>query len=293
MISTALQAKIDVSIAMIRKAEPIALQYQPYGAVVAFSGGKDSIVLAQLVKESGIKHRLEYNLTTIDPPEVVRFIKQEHPECLINYPKKSFWQICEHALILPSQRIRFCCTFLKERTSPGTLTITGVRHEESYRRKLRNEVEIFTRRRHPAYTRGTFDEFEQHRTTEQQCIRGKDKLIVNPILYWSADDVWNFIRERGLKYPETYSRGYDRVGCLFCPMANEKQIIRQAKDYPKYYQAYLRMIQRINEKRNANGKPNQWQGMTPEQIFRWQASKKSLAEFKSDIEHAQLDFLVE
>lgn len=293
MITNILQTKIDDSIATIRKAEPIALQYQDYGAVIAFSGGKDSIVLAQLAKEAGIRHRLEYNLTTIDPPDVVRFIKNQYPDCLINRPKRTFWQICSQSLILPSQSLRFCCTYLKERSGEHTLTMTGVRHSESYRRKKRKEVEIYTRRRHPVFTAGTFDEFDEHRKIEQQCIRGKDKLIVNPLLEWTEDEVWAFIHDRGLSYPDIYDRGYKRVGCLFCPLSNYKDIMRETADYPKYYQAYLRMIQRIYDERESNGKGNSWHGLTPEQIFRWHASKKSLKQFKAEISLAHFDFLDE
>ena len=293
MITSTLQKKIDTSIATIRRAEPIALQYQDFGAVVAFSGGKDSIVLAQLVKESGIKHRLEYNLTTIDPPEVVRFIKREYPDCLINRPKRTFWQLCEHAGILPSQYIRFCCNYLKERSGEMTLTMTGVRHAESARRRKRQEVEIQTRRRHPAYIRGTFENFEEHRMIEQQCIRGKDKLIVNPILEWSETDVWDFIHDRQLPYPEIYDRGYTRVGCLFCPLSNYKNIMREKEDYPKYYQAYLRMIQRIYDDRERRGTNTYWHGLTPEQIFKLMASKKAVAKFRAELDQLQLDFLDE
>lgn len=290
MLSPQLQQKIENSLRIIKRAEPLALQYQPYGLVVAFSGGKDSIVLADLVKRANVAHRLEYNLTTIDPPEVVRFIKTQHPECIINRPPRTFWQICEHHRILPSRKIRFCCQQLKERTGAGTVTLTGVRHAESARRAKRGEVEILTRRRHPEYVRGTFDQFDEHRTTEIHCIRGKDKLVVNPLLDWTEDDIWAYIHHHNLPYPEVYDRGYKRVGCLFCPMANEKRILREAKDYPKYYEAYLRMIARIQKSRRELGNNSPFENMTPEQVFHWMASKKSLEKFWGDLQQPTFDF---
>lgn len=283
MITKELQAKIDYSISLIKRAEPLALQYQKYGMVVAFSGGKDSIVLADLVKQANVAHRLEHNLTTIDAPEVVRFIRRNYPDCIINRPKKTFWQLCEHARMLPSQRIRFCCQKLKERTGAETVTLTGVRQAESYRRSKREEVEIYTRRRHPGYVKGTFDQFDEHRETEVQCIRGKDKLIVNPILYWTENDIWAYIQHYNLTYPELYDRGYSRVGCLFCPMANQKNILKEAREYPRYYEAYLRMISRIQKSRKDNGDNSIFVQLTPEQAFRWMASKKSLERFWHDL----------
>ncbi len=47
--------------------------------VVAFSGGKDSLVCMDLVKQAKIKFESHYNVTTVDPPELVKFIKDIYP----------------------------------------------------------------------------------------------------------------------------------------------------------------------------------------------------------------------
>lgn len=47
---------------------------------VAFSGGKDSCVIKRLMDMSGVKYDAHYRVTSVDPPELVRFIKQEHPD---------------------------------------------------------------------------------------------------------------------------------------------------------------------------------------------------------------------
>lgn len=290
MITKTLQNKIDKSLKLINSVEKTALRYQPYGAVVAFSGGKDSIVLEHLVRCSGIKHRVEHNLTTIDPPEVVRFIKQYYPYCIINRPVRTFWQLCEHARLLPTRKIRFCCQFLKERTGAMTVTLTGVRRSESRKRKDRDEIVLLTRRRHPQFTKGTFDQFSRYQETEVNCIKGKDKIVVNPMLEWTEADVWAYIRHYSLPYPELYDRGYTRVGCLFCPMANAKKILRETRDYPKYYQAYLRMIQRIYDSREKIDDNQSWHGLTPEQIFYCFISKKSIQNFREELKQPKIDF---
>ena len=75
------------SIAFIQQHEP------PEGYFVGFSGGKDSITLLELCKMAGVKYEACYSCTRIDPPEVVRFIRQHHPDVTWLYPKDSFWNM--------------------------------------------------------------------------------------------------------------------------------------------------------------------------------------------------------
>lgn len=60
------------AIALLRLHEP------PEGYYLAFSGGKDSCVIKELAKRAGVKFDAHYGNTTIDPPELVRFIKKFH-----------------------------------------------------------------------------------------------------------------------------------------------------------------------------------------------------------------------
>jgi len=58
----------------------------PEGYYGAFSGGKDSCTIKALAKMAGVKVRWHYNHTTIDAPELVRFIKSEHSDVEWNEP---------------------------------------------------------------------------------------------------------------------------------------------------------------------------------------------------------------
>lgn len=274
-----LKSKVDASIRIIKKAEKTALRYQPYGFVCAFSGGKDSQVVRQLMNLAEVEHRVEYNMTTIDPPEVVHFIRDYYPDVIINRPPKTFWQICLQHKLLPSQFKRFCCRELKEQTGAGTVTVTGVRHAESYRRAQRGEAEIITRRRHPEFVRGSLDEFEQHQQVESNCIRGKDKLIINPILEWTQQDVWDFLTYSDLPHCELYDRGYTRVGCLFCPMASRRNQQMMLRDYPRYAAAYIRLIHRIREERLKDGGYDVYGSASDEDVFLAWIQKKTLSSF--------------
>lgn len=273
MITPALQSKIDYSIQLIRKAEKTALRYRTEGFFVAFSGGKDSQVLLKLTQLAGVHYTAEHNLTTIDPPENVHFIKQYYPDVRIVRPQRTFWALCKHHKMMPTQWTRFCCKDLKETTNEHAVTLTGVRRSESARRSSRQEIYLQTRRRHPEFVTGSFDQFNRHQQTTVECLRGKDKLTVNPILDWSEKDVWDFIHHYDLPINPLYTKGYRRVGCICCPMSNIKSIQREVHDYPKYYAAYLRLIHAIRKAKRATPEGDIWQDLTDEEVF-WAWARK-------------------
>ena len=117
------KTKEQVSIERLKEYEPCD------GYYLAFSGGKDSVVLYDLAVKSGVKFEAHYHLTTVDPPALVKFIKAEYPTVIIDHPKETMWQLIRKNG-LPYQRSRFCCRILKESHGVGPI-LTGVRHEES------------------------------------------------------------------------------------------------------------------------------------------------------------------
>jgi len=273
-----LKHKIDYSIALLKKAEPLALQYRDYGFFLSFSGGKDSQALYHISKMAGVKFQAHYTAIGIDPPELVRFIKKEYPDVIFDRPKTTFWRLVLEREMLPLRQARYCCKVLKETKGANTVTLTGVRHEESRQRSNRNEFEISSHK----FT-GTIDQFNRIKESEVSCINGKDKVIVNPIIEWTYSNVWEFLNDV-VKVPhcELYDRGYHRIGCLFCPMANVKIKRKMERDYPKYKAQYVRTIHKLREKRKNNGLEDINEGMTDEQVFDFWISNKSLDKWKSE-----------
>lgn len=102
--------KVEMAIARLQLHEP------KEGYYVAFSGGKDSCVVLDLCKRAGVKFDAHYNLTTVDPPELVRFIKKYHPDIweTRTKPKKTMWQLIEEKRLPPTRKVRYCCEVLKE-----------------------------------------------------------------------------------------------------------------------------------------------------------------------------------
>lgn len=251
----------------------MALTLYGKGYYLAFSGGKDSQALYHVAVMAGVKFEAHYSLTTLDPPEVVHFIRDSYPDVHIDRPALTFAQLCIKKKALPTMLIRFCCSELKETKGAGTVTLTGVRKQESSKRAKRNEVEIS--RRKFSGTLEQFDQFTRDREVEPvQCIKGKDKLIINPIIEWSEADVWYFLKQVvKVQSCKLYNGGWKRIGCLFCPMANRKEIEKQGQRYPKYKALILRTINRLR----ANGYMNQYTDLTDEEVFEWWKSKKGIA----------------
>ena len=66
--------KVQMSVDLIRKWEP------EEGYYVAFSGGKDSQCVYHLCQIAGVKFDAHYSVTSVDPPELVRFIREHYPD---------------------------------------------------------------------------------------------------------------------------------------------------------------------------------------------------------------------
>ena len=81
--------KVAVAIDRLQTFEEIA---GPEGYYLAFGGGKDSIVIKRLADMAGVKYDAHHSLTTIDPPELIHFIKEHHPDVKIERPAKPFLQ---------------------------------------------------------------------------------------------------------------------------------------------------------------------------------------------------------
>lgn len=264
-----LQLRIDYSIDLLRKAEPLALKMHPDGFHLAFSGGKDSQVLYHIAQMAGVKFKAHMQITTLDPPELMHFVRTQYPDVTLHRPEMNFYQLIVKKKSLPIRQVRYCCAYLKEQAGAGTITLLGVRKEESARRDKRNEIERIAK--NPADRKLNIDMFDVEAETGHTCIGGRDKIVISPIFNWTKNDIWNFIRGNNLPYCKLYDEGFCRIGCLMCPMASKSERARERKRYPGIERAIKRSIQRLIDEHDYFGNFN----ATADEIFDWWLSDEN------------------
>ena len=244
--------------------------------IVQFSGGKDSIVLYDLAKKSGLKFTYSYQNTTIDPPGHINFIRQNFRDVIINQPKYSFWELIEK-YGLPTRQHRFCCQHLKEYIGKGCKTIEGLRIDESKEEEIRYSQRGKVSKR--VTQRGK--RLLALKEPESCDTRIKDKIHVYPIMNWTTKDVWQYIRENNLIYSDFYDKGFHRLGCIGCPLGRQDQRIKEYKLYPRFVYATIKAIEKNIEigKNGGTGSIGK-HFQDPYEAFYWWISEVSIAEHK-------------
>lgn len=108
------QEKIKHSVELLRKAEKLALAYSPNeGFYLSFSSGKDSQCLYHIAKIAGVKFKAHMGLTSVDPPEVIKFCRKHYPDVDMIKPKISIYNQARKEGMLPTRLIRWCCRVYK------------------------------------------------------------------------------------------------------------------------------------------------------------------------------------
>ncbi len=239
------QNRVDVAIARIKQFCP------PEGYYLAFSGGKDSVVIYDLAVKAGVKFDAHYNRTGIDPPELVRFIQGNYPDIVWEKPKENIWKLIERKG-MPRRQARFCCEYLKEHTGDGRLVMTGIRWQESSRRRRRHMVEA--------------------------CVQGRGKRFIHPVIDWSESEVWEYIHSRALSYCSLYDEGFKRIGCVLCPMTRDTE--RQIQRWPKIAEAWRRASARHYNK----GRPSSMRFASVDEFWHWWLDRDAAAPKDADLE---------
>lgn len=280
------RTKVENAIKRLQSFEP------PEGYFVAFSGGKDSQCIYHLCQMAGVKFDAHYNVTSVDPPELVHFIKRQYPDVIFDIPRYAdgsritMWNLIPREGIPPLRTQRYCCEELKEASGEGRIIVTGVRWAESARRKAAHDVASIKGK--PKTTEKMAQELgadyrfnksgvlvlnddnDPARRMVEHCYRTQ-RVMVNPIVDWETEDVWTYLNEIA-KVPHCclYDQGFKRLGCIGCPM-NVNAAADDLERWPKYKELYLRAFSRMIKAREEAGKDNlhpcDWS--TPEKVMAW------------------------
>ena len=267
------------------------------GYYLAFSGGKDSVVCKALLEMSGVKFDATYRVTSVDPPELVRFIREKHPDVKMDIPHYAdgspitMWNLIQRKLMPPTRIARYCCEYLKESGGDGRKTVTGVRWEESTNRAKNAGLVVLPEKKYakdfadnPDFIKTNrggvvlVNDNEDSRRMVESCYK-RQKVMINPIIDWTDKDVWNFIHAENIPYCGLYDEGQKRIGCIGCPMASTKEREREFARWPKYLKSYLCALQRmLDERRKRHEKNHKFQiwnrafdpeNPTVREVFEW------------------------
>lgn len=279
-----LTTKLDVSIQRLKTFEP------EEGYYVAFSGGKDSQCIYHLCKMAGVKFDAHYNLTSVDPPELIYFIRERYPNVIWDYPRDengkrvTMWSLIVDAKIPPTRKFRYCCSKLKEVNGNGRVVVTGVRWAESARRKESHGVVDMHGK--PKTTQKKADEMnvsyrlnkrndivmnddnDRNRRLVEQCYRTQ-KTMVNPIVDWTDDEAWEFLNDVAkVPHCSLYDDGFKRLGCIGCPMTGSEERKREFERWPGYKKLYIRAFDKMLKARDEAGLATEKWGKNGENVMK-------------------------
>lgn len=204
----------QTSMERLRFAADMSLRVYKQPLVITYSGGKDSDVLLHLAGEAGIQYEVLHSLTTADAPETVRHVLDTFRrleftgvKCDIDAHTKpdgtrtTMWNLIPRKLMPQTRLARYCCAELKESSVKNRWIATGVRWDESVKRKQRGVLE--TIHKDKAKRLILMDDNDESRMLMENC-QLKGTRTINPIIDWKESDVLDYCAEEKIAMNPLY-----------------------------------------------------------------------------------------
>jgi phosphoadenosine phosphosulfate reductase len=207
---------------------------------VAFSGGKDSAVLLDLVKKALPKGSfvVVFGDTGMEFPDTYDVVEKIRETCekegILFYVAKSHLEPKESWKLFgpPSRTLRWCCSVHK--STPQTLKLREVTGKDDYK-----GLAFVGVRAHESAKRS---EYEYENYGKKQ----KGQYSHNSILEWTSAEVWLYLYSNEVLINKAYKKGSARVGCICCPMGGGKASFVERVNYPKESEVFLSLIRDSN-----------------------------------------------
>ncbi|MCR5186520.1 MAG: phosphoadenosine phosphosulfate reductase family protein [Clostridia bacterium] len=215
---------------------------------VAFSGGKDSAVLLDLVKKALPQKSfvVVFGDTGMEFPDTKKLVNNVKANCekegIPFYISHSHFDPEEswHLFGPPARVLRWCCSVHK--STPQTLTLREITGKNDY-----VGLDYVGVRKHESTARS---EYEYENYGKKQ----KGQYSHNSILEWTSAEIWLYIISHDLPINEAYKKGNSRAGCLLCPMGGGRSDYIQRKCYPEEVQKYMNLVFEMNSRDKGNEK---------------------------------------
>lgn len=248
-------SELQKAIHRVQMASDISQKYFKQPLTVCYSGGKDSEVLVEIAKLSKVPFIIQHSHTTIDAPQTVYHIRKQFKKwenegykCKIDYPPQSFWKLLSEKTTPPTRQVRYCCEEQKEFANKNKVLLTGVRWEESSKRK--NSRGIYESNAVKKENRIILmNDNDDRQQLTNRCMQ-LNLTTVNPIIDWSNALRNDFIADCKLECNQLYCMGFDRCGCVGCPLASKPQRYFEFQMFPKYKTLYMKAFQKMLDYRN-------------------------------------------
>lgn len=186
---------------------------------VAYSGGKDSIVMLDIVQRA-LPHDgfvVVFGDTTMELKTTYQALSEakahwpslEWYEARAEFEAEESWR----RIGFPARKLRWCCSVHK--TAPSIVKLKEIYKTKYPEAQRPFKVMVFD---------GVRAEESDARSTYTMISDGNKHAVqfnCSPILEWSSCELFLYIFKYGLLFNKLYRYGAYRVGCKLCPMASE------------------------------------------------------------------------
>ena len=213
---------------------------------VAYSGGKDSAVLLDLVKKALPRDSFVviFGDTGMEFPDTYAVVEKTKQQCEEDgtpfYVAKSHLDPKDSWYMFgpPARVLRWCCSVHK--SAPQTIKLREITGKNNY-----VGMDFVGVRAQESVTRSKYD-------YENFGMKQKGQYSFNPILEWTSAEVWLYLYTHNIAINGAYKKGNSRAGCLFCPMGGGKGDFLQRASYKEEVDSYVDMINAMNARNSGD-----------------------------------------